>query len=130
MPTPVLVERLKRAKEELTALKTAHKRGVGLLKVFEENIAPKAPDHTPWDLTITLTFGANTAPYPFVYAIAKTLDESSYFFAAGFTQEEIEYTSEHTVKIAGSFWSENAVPIRILSTAPVESVSYSWSKDS
>lgn len=130
MPTPVLVERLKRAKEELTALKTAHKRGVGMLKVFEENIAPQAPDQTPWNLTITLTFGADTAPYPFVYAVAKTLDETSYVFAAGFTQENIEYANEHTVKVAGEFWASNPVPTRILSTAPVESVSYSWSKDS
>lgn len=130
MPTPVLVEKLKWAKQELTALKTAHKRGVGMLRIYEENIAPQASDGTPWDLTITLTFGADTAPYPFVYAIAKTLSESSYFFAAGFTQEEIDYTSEHEVKVAGSFWAGNPVPIRILSTAPVESVSYAWSKDS
>lgn len=128
MPTPVLVERLKRAKKELTALKTAHKRGVGLLKVFEENIAPQAPDHTPWDLTITLTFGANTAPYPFVYAIAKSLSEEDYYWSFGFTQEEIEYANEHTVNVAGEFWSSNPVPTRILSTAPVESISYSWSK--
>lgn len=130
MPTPQLTQRLIRAKEELTALKTAHKRGVGMLKVFEENIAPQASDSTPWDLTITLAFDPSTTPYPFVYAIAKTLDESVYYFSAGFTQEEIEYTNEHTVKVAGSFWSSNAVPIRILSTAPVSNVSYSWSKDS
>lgn len=128
MPTPVLVERLKRAKEELTALKTAHKRGVGLLKVFEENISPQAPDQTPWELTMTISFGANSTPYPFMYTLAKTMDESDYFWSFGFREEEIEFTDEHTIKVAGEFWSENPVPIRILSIAPVESVSYSWSK--
>lgn len=130
MPTPVLVERLKRAKKELTALKTAHKRGVGLLKVYEEDVAPEPPDYTRWELTMTVNFGVDSTPFPFVYAVAKTLDESTYYFVAGFTQENIEYTNEHTVKVAGEFWSENPVPIRILSTAPVENVSYSWSKDS
>ena len=128
MPTPVLVERLKRAKQELTALKTAHKRGVGMLKVFEENIAPQAPDHTPWELTMTISFGVNTTPYPFSYAIAKTLDEEDYYWSYGFTQDKIEYINEHTVRVAGGFWASNPVPIRIFSIAPVDSISYSWSK--
>lgn len=130
MPIPLLVERLKRAKEELTALKTAHKRGVGMMRVYEENIAPQASDGTMWKLTITIKFEENTAPFPFAYTVAKTLSDLDFFWAFGFTQEEMEYTDEHTVKVAGTFWWEEAVPIRILSTAPVKSVSYAWSKDS
>lgn len=129
MPTPVLVERLKRAKLELTALKTAHKRGVGMLKVFEEIVEPEAPDDTLWYLVMTISFSADSTSHPFVTVLCNTFDETKYSLAQSFQQDEIEYTQGgKSVKIGGSFFSSDNSFLKILSTSPIASVSFSWSK--
>lgn len=59
-------------KRELTALKTAHKRGIGTLRVYqldhyfsEDGIAAGEQ----YNGTLTVNFSPDFAPYPFVYLL-------------------------------------------------------------
>lgn len=66
MTVDLLSVRLKEAKRELTNLKTAHKRGLGGLKVFEYDLDISGYTDHVYILNITVNFDPNFTSYPFV----------------------------------------------------------------
>lgn len=73
MSQNMLVERLKFAKRELTALKTAHTRGFGLLKIYKETLYFSDLGIEEGDIysdaTLTIKFSRDFPPNPFVYTL-------------------------------------------------------------
>lgn len=123
--TDLLSKRLIAAKRELTALKTAHRRGLGLLKVYryDYDIPPPTGELSFYRLTVNITF--ETSPYPFVqrYIIAQDIT-SNLFFA----NEEIVYTnSGWGAELKAVYLIASHYPLVINSTSPITSMSYEWS---
>ena len=123
-----LSQRLKYAKRELTALKTAHPRGLGNLRVYRRLETMTSPD-TPrgtYVITIEMTFDDNYAPYPFMNVLAgpETYGVTLYSF------EEFEYTNngrKARVLAYGSFFRPSVtVEYEILSMAPVDNIVVNW----
>lgn len=75
--TDLLVQRLKAAKRELTALKTAHRRGLGLLKIYAEDAEIEEQQTGLWNIIITITFATNSTPYPFAYIEPQRAEDGS-----------------------------------------------------
>lgn len=122
----LLVQRLKAAKKELTALKTAHKRGLGLLRIYTED--GEIPDIGSgfWIITATITFTEGSAPFPFAY-IETGLSET------GVDDEQLDVTQTYysndgmslIVKMLWIKFSEDKARYRVVSTAPF-SISLTW----
>lgn len=62
----LFVQRLKAAKRELTALKTAHRRGLGGLKVFEYPLEITGYNDAVYTLDVTVEFAQDSTSYPFI----------------------------------------------------------------
>lgn len=81
MSQNLLVEKLKFAKRELTALKTAHRRGLGGLKVFEKTLDISVPSEAQsgfWFIEVTLNFDRDFPAYPFAQIIPPTSGGPNY----------------------------------------------------
>lgn len=123
MSQNLLGERLKNAKRELTALKTAHRRGLGLLKVYKEEYTVTAPSTEAYWLTIDLEIKG--AIYPFVQLYAKTNDSGS-TVARG---AEFEYKDGgKTAEFRVVCWDDKLnYDLVVYSTSPIESMKVEWS---
>ena len=66
MTVDLLSVRLKECKRELTALKTAHQRGLGELKIFRYPLQISGYNDHVYELTVTVDFDPNFTAYPFV----------------------------------------------------------------
>lgn len=124
----LLVERLKFAKRELTALKTAHLRGLGNLRVYRrlETLITPAVERGSYELFIEISFSSNYAPYPFVNVLAGPEIDGVALY--GF--DEFEYTEngrKARVVGGGLFYRPSlALEYEIISTAPVNNISVTW----
>lgn len=131
MSQNMLVDRLKAAKRELTALKTAHKRGLGNLRVYTQKYEIPYAGHESglWNLIITVEFDNSFTAYPFVYLLPTRLGGSG-FFAALLVQATIEYIDGGYGARMGTVYYHSATDnsFTVVSTAPVISVSYEWSR--
>lgn len=129
MTKNLLVQRFKDAKNELTALKTTHLRGIGNLRVYKETVPFTAPSDKIDDMIITVTTSQNFAAYPFVYVLGYGVDlGGKYFFSmdadsvnyindgfgATFEGEAIYYTG----------WDANKFDV--YATSPITSITYRW----
>lgn len=126
MSQNLLVQRLKFAKRELTALKTAHQRGLGLLKVYSKTIViqPPSGSATFYWLTIDLEFSISNYPFIQMYLVENDISDTPTN-----TLPEFEYTNggnkaEYRLVLqnTGTTYS-----IRFNSTSPIASTNYSWS---
>lgn len=124
----LLSQRLKTAKRELTNLKTAHRRGLGLLKVYTQTVTVQPPsnDHVIWWLTLDVEF--DISPYPFVQKyLVRPISTNSYIYA----NNELEYKSsgwEAEFRDVFAFFDYISLKFTIYSTSPIKSVNYSWSQ--
>lgn len=67
MTVDLLSVRLKEAKKELTNLKTAHTRGIGMLQLYTSEVKLDVQDKTGiWDVAVTIYFKEGQSPYPFL----------------------------------------------------------------
>lgn len=127
MSQNMLVDRLKFAKRELTALKTAHTRGLGELKVFEsqQTVSPTGHESWFWYLTINVEFDDRYAEFPFAYIVPRFSNTMEYSMqAVGFT-----YTSSHSARFKMLWiYASGTQYFTVISTAPIKSVSYTWSQ--
>lgn len=120
--------RLKYAKRELTALKTAHPRGLGNLRVYRRRETMTSPDvpRGTYDITIVLTFGDSYAPYPFVNVLAGPEVDGVTLY--GF--EEFEYIDNgRKAKVFGyAYFYQPLVTVEyeVLSMAPVTNIQVTW----
>lgn len=123
--TDLLVQRLKTAKRELTALKTAHRRGLGLLKVYLEEVALDVNDRTGmWFVTITLDFDTKFAPFPFVQGVQVSEDVPT-------ENTEVIYSNDGYTCELTFFWIASIPPLNTLkfvATSPIVSSSQSWTR--
>lgn len=75
MTVDLLSVRLKEVKRELTNLKTAHKRGLGGLKVFQNylefEISGSSIASGSWMLDVTIEFDDKFPEYPFLTAMGQ-----------------------------------------------------------
>lgn len=122
--TDLLVQRLKAAKRELTALKTAHRRGLGLLKIYhyEYDIPPPSGDVSFYRLTVNVSF--DISPFPFVQRFMVVDDIYYNPFSA---DEEIIYAANGwTSQIKAVYLLASHYTMALNSTSPIISMSYSW----
>lgn len=122
-----LSERLKYARRELTALKTAHPRALGNLRVYRrsEVLTSTAGSRELFEILITLAFSTNYAPFPFTELVGGQMPSGVGLFEV----EEFEYSNDGmsaTAKASGLFNAGASMPYEVLSMAPVVSISTQW----
>jgi len=126
----LFVQRLKHAKRELTALKTACQRGLGTVKIYSETAAGLEVGHTSgsWAVTITANLDQAFAAYPFMMVVPQV--DSSFAYSLEVTSMQYE-DSGYTAKFKAN-WKYDANAggvVTIYSTSPIDSVSFSWSQN-
>lgn len=122
-----LGQRLKYARRELTALKTAHPRGLGNLRVYRKNQTIVTPGSAGvYRATIKGTFSSLFAPYPFAQGMIGTVSAST----INLVFDGFEYTDNgmaFTATLSGWFLSAStSVQYVMLTLAPVEITSVEW----
>ena len=135
MTVNLLSQRLKAAKRELTNLKTAHKRGLGTLKVYRtehyfEDDGIEPPDN--FRGTLRIKFSRSFAPYPFFYVVPTASGSAPWYNTTysiqvrGISFEDNGYTAVISGDI---FYGSNYLfeKVVIFSTAPIDSTTGNWS---
>ena len=124
-----LTMKIKAAKRELLALKTAHTRGLGNVKIYTTTITIDTTGHTTgfWDITFTLDFDQAFTAYPLVNFIA-TMDSNRDY---SMELEGQDYSDGGYTLNAKFAWRYKAGTnsITIDSTSPVVGYSYTWAED-
>lgn len=128
MTINLLSQRIKSAKRELTNLKTAHKRGLGNLKIFKNEIIIDTSGHTSgiYFLTININFDQSFASFPLIKiypTVTNNFDYSAQLL-------EMDYINNgYTVRVEFLWLYNSSLPnqnMTVFSTAPISSSSYSW----
>lgn len=121
-----LTMRIKAAKRELLALKTAHTRGLGNVKIYSSTITIDPTGHTSsfWDIEVSIDFDPSYVAYPFVNITPA-----------------ISQNREHTLEVVGQDYSNGGYSlnaqfiwryktgtnsIKVFATAPIIDYSYRW----
>lgn len=124
-----LADRIKAINKELTALKTAHKRGLGNLRIYSKKVEIDPTGHEAprfWGFEVTIDFDNKFASYPFAYMLP-TMSDSG---ATSVTQQRaFTYTNNgFTIRFKAIYYfsSVDSSSFTIISTSPVTSVSYRW----
>lgn len=127
----MLVERLKYAKRELTALKTTHQRGLGLLKVYTVSYIIQPPDTSAVVLTLKLIINFSGIAYPLAGFFPYSDDPTDLWGGALFaTTPSFLYTNNgYTIEFEEAIVAASGVLYKIFvySTSPISSISYTWS---
>lgn len=125
--TDLLVQRLKAAKRELTALKTAHRRGLGLLKVYDKIVSLEIPQDPSYYYYVEfdITFAQGSSPYPFIELIPKVFSGTAAFTANGGIEY---YNGGMACKMVYSWVSStpSVDTVTFLSTAKISTISQNW----
>lgn len=123
--TDLLVQRLKSAKRELTALKTTHKRGLGLLRIYKFTVKLSPPSDGIYYIELTIDFSDNFAPFPYIEAVPVVLSGTS----AISTDGGVQYSSNGLSCIMRFTWissTPNVDTVYLLSTSSIKSVLQRW----
>jgi hypothetical protein len=118
-----LAQRLKFAKRELTALKTAHIRGIGNLKIYSKTVSI-IPESGHTLLNIIVKFSESSPKYPFVqvFGMADTATTYNYTILGGGYSEDGK-----TFQASGiGLIREGKDLIYVESTSPINDVEYYW----
>lgn len=126
--TDLLTQRIKAAKRELTALKTAHRRGIGLLKLYESDVSLDVQERLGfWSIEVTINFAEGQSPYPFLQWIPVVdNDTSNVIELVG-----EEFTNNGMTVVLYFEWlaSDPYVDtINFLSTSIIDNYSQEWSQ--
>lgn len=123
--TDLLVQRLKTAKRELTALKTAHKRGLGLLRIYDKEISLEIPAEAAiYNVEIAVQFTSNSSPFPLIEGIPVKTGDSNNISDGG-----IVYTNNGMVCKLIYQWAPFppvTETLHLFSTAPILNVTQRW----
>lgn len=127
----LLVQRLKSAKRELTALKTAHRRGLGGLKVYEYPLEISGYNDHVYVLNVEIMFASDATSFPFI-TCSPQADPSTF---QGKADVISMYYTNNGMGVNYSFdWFAltqiDPYTIYFLSTAPIESVVYQFVRPS
>lgn len=123
--------KLKEVKRELTALKTAHKRGLDGLKIFEYPLQLTGYDDDVYNLSVTLTFDSAFTSYPFV-SCSPQCDSSTYLANADMISMDYTNGGMGAVYVFEWFALTTIDPYTILfkSSVPIVDVSYTFVRSS
>lgn len=126
MSQNLLVEQLKYAKRELTDLKTAHRRGLGLLKVYvtRYQVPPATGSQTFFWLTIDVEFGISNYPFAQKYLVLDDITASIVDTAPEFEYTNGGYGAEFRSSLVKI---DEPYVFDFYSTSPIISISHSWS---
>lgn len=131
MTQNLLTQRLKAAKRELTNLKTAHKRGRGLLKLYSyEGQATPADSTKIYDITITVTFSNKFAKNPFVVFLRDTVDPNAQWMGSAL-RTDMQYYSDDGYKLIlkGNYYDWHGgdnEKYKVIATSPITNVNIDW----
>lgn len=122
-----LTGRLLRAENELRALKTAHERGLGTIKLCKhlQYVTKEATQSPIWcDIVFTINLSPKSEPYPLIKLYPQlTKVFVGIYFINTFTIVNNGYTilvsAEAVLPAAAS-----SIPVKIISTSDIQSVSY------
>lgn len=123
----LLSRKIKDIKRELTAMKTAHARGLGNVIIYRRNVDVDPTGHQTGAhyLYVTIEFDRRFSSYPFAQIYPKELENGDY------TMEIVghDYSNGGYTMIAKLLWiyEEGTTSFTVESTAPTTSVNYSWS---
>lgn len=115
--------KIKAIKRELLALKTAHIKGIGNLKMYSRTINI-GPSHGHTLLKIITEFEETSVPYPFVQVFGGVDSENDPTFdtlGGGYTNNG--FTS---ITTGTGFVLQDVETIYIESTSPIKAVQYEW----
>lgn len=119
-------KKIKDIKIELTNLKTAHKRGLGSLQIYtyDINIDPTGHEYGFWELSFTADFDRTFAAYPFAYLEPQAQGN----FVSSLEMESFGYFNDGYRIVFNAIWfyDSAAYNARIISSAPITNISYSW----
>lgn len=118
--------RLKYAKRELTALKTAHLRGLGLVKVFSREVQL---DLSPYVgelgyIRVTVDFDSSFVAYPFVNIIPRAVSSGTRVFGDPL---EIYYTNAGyslNTRMTWAYSGSGFTSFFVEAISPIDSVNY------
>lgn len=125
MTVDLLSVRLKEAKRELTNLKTAHKRGLNSLVVFEYPLSISGYNDDVYTLSVTLNFDPNFTKYPFI-SCSPQCDPSTYISNADLISMDYTNNGMSAVYTFDWFALTTLDPYTILfkCSVPITSVEY------
>lgn len=122
-----LTGRIIRAERELLALKTVHNRGLGTIRLYPywEYVNKGATQYPVWcDIVFTINLSPKSEPYPLIKLYPQlTKVYVGIYFINTFTIVNNGYTilvSAEAVLPA----AESSIPVKIMSTSDIQSVSY------
>lgn len=129
-----LAQRLKYAKRELTDLKTAHRRGLGLLKIYKTayNLGSVAgiQQDTFQNAQISVRFSSEYSSYPYAYIMGDSIYLYGSTLLSSSESEKIEYKDNGysillsaRILYAPSYGLKN---IYLFSTIPPSSINFNW----
>lgn len=128
MTVDLLSVRLKEAKRELTNLKTAHTRGIGMLQLYTSEVKLDVQDKTAiWDVGVTVNFKAGQSPFPFLEYIPVVMNDTSNVIEL----IGMEFSSDGMSVLLQFEWL-NSIPqvdtILLYSTSEIDSYTQEWSQ--
>lgn len=129
MTVNLLTQRLKAAKRELTALKTAHKRGLGNMKVYQQQVNLSATGHELgfWYVLVDVDFDQNYAAYPFAQSMGGANAAGDWWSVE---PESVTYTSGYHAQFQ-FVWllrPDDANFCFISSSSPIIDIEVTWRK--
>ena len=115
--------KLKAIKNELLALKTAHIKGIGNLRMFSSSI--KVVDSEDYSLlSIIVDFDSTSIPYPFVQVFGSVdANNNPTFTTLGGGYANNGYTS---ITTGTGFVRQQIDTIYVESTSPITNIRYTW----
>ena len=126
----LFIQRLKYAKRELTALKTAYVRGLGMMKVYEQTATAPSAGHESgfWTLIINVGLDTSFTAYPFVQLIPQV--SSSFEYSIEYESMQYENSGySASFRTSWRYQAGTGSDVTVFSTSPITSISFNWSKD-
>lgn len=122
-----LTMRLKAAKRELLALKTAHTRGLGNVRIYTTTLDIDPTGHTTgwWSLIVNINFDQAFVAYPFVnFAVRFNSNNSMEAVGQDYANGGYSLRAQFIWRYSG-----DTDTVSVSSTAPVINYTYEWMED-
>ena len=123
----LLATKIRDIKRELTALKTAHTRGLGNVKIYQKIVQVDSSGHQTgaYYLNVTITFDRKFAAYPMAQFYPTMLTNGDYTMKIiGLDYADSGYTMRAEL---AWIYEPGTASFTVGSTSPVDTVTYTWS---
>lgn len=123
----LLATKIRDIKRELTALKTAHTRGLGNVKIYQKlvQVDPSGHQTGAYYMNVTITFDRRFAAYPLAQFYPTMLANGEYTMdIVGLDYADSGYTLRTELVWV---YEAGTSSFTIESTSPVDTVTYTWS---